>query len=201
MPEPAFGEKETSYLAKKDKKLGALIERFGVVDWNVRRNLFESLVISIANQQISNKAAETVTNRMYEKFGEITPETVGAASAAEIQTVGISMKKAEYIKGLCSSVQSGELDLEALRALPDDEVEAKLLPIKGIGSWTVEMFLIFSLGRPDVLSYGDFAIRKGMMALYGLKELPREKFERYRKRYSPYGTIASLYLWRLSENG
>lgn len=188
-----YGEKEMSWLSKRDKKLGAFIERVGFLRRELNKDLFASLVCSIATQQISNKAAETVRARLEEKF-TLTPKALGAATAEEIQSVGISMRKATYIKGLCEAVAGG-LDVEGLRSLPDDEVSAKLLPIKGIGSWTVEMFLIFSLGRLDVVSFGDYAIRKGMMNLYGIKTLDAAKFERYRKRYSPYGTVASLYLW------
>jgi len=88
--------------------------------------------------------------------------------------------------------------LDALREMPDETVIERLCALKGIGVWTAEMLLIFSLGRPDVLSWGDLAIRRGMTRLYGLKELTREKFEMYRKRYSPYGTVASLYIWAVS---
>ncbi|MDO5562614.1 MAG: DNA-3-methyladenine glycosylase 2 family protein [Synergistaceae bacterium] len=190
-----YGEREISHLSKRDKKLGAFIERTGFIEREIRENLFESLATSIINQQISNSAAFTVMGRFHDMFPAATPEAVDAASVEEIQKIGVSMRKASYIKGLSSAAACGELDIEGLRALPDDEVAKALLPIKGIGIWTVEMFLIFSLGRPDVVSFGDFAIRKGMMNLYGLKRLDRAKFDRYRKRYAPYGTTASLYLW------
>ena len=190
-----YGEREISHLSKRDKKLGAFIERTGFIEREIRDNLFESLATSIINQQISNGAALTVMGRFHDMFPAATPEAVDAASVEEIQKIGISMRKASYIKGLSSAAASGELDIEGLRALPDDKVAKALLPIKGIGIWTVEMFLIFSLGRPDVVSFGDFAIRKGMMNLYGLKSLDSAKFDRYRKRYAPYGTAASLYLW------
>ncbi len=194
-----YGDNELEYLSKKDKKLGALIKSIGVIECETNTNLFDALVGSIATQQISNKAADTIRGRMSEKFGLITPETIGAVSAEEIQSVGISMRKAQYIKGLCDAVLIGELSMEELLILPEEKVSAKLLQIKGIGNWTIEMFLIFSLGRKDIVSYGDYAIRKGMMLLYGLKELDRVKFDRYKKRYSPYGSVASLYLWALSE--
>ncbi|MCU0564846.1 MAG: DNA-3-methyladenine glycosylase 2 family protein, partial [Desulfobacterales bacterium] len=93
---------------------------------------------------------------------------------------------------------SGELDLVGLRAMPDARVIERLSSLPGIGVWTAEMLLIFSLCRPDVVSWGDLAIRRGMMNLYGLKDLSREQFDRFRKRYSPCGSVASLYLWALS---
>lgn len=194
-----YGEREIGYLSKKDKKLGAYIESKGFIECRINGDLFGSLVGSIATQQISNRAADTVMRRMYEKLGSITTETIGAASAEEIKSAGISMKKAMYIKGLYNAIMTGDLDIEKLREMPEEEISSKLLKIKGIGNWTVEMFLIFSLGRMNIISYGDYAIRKGMMLMYGLKELDRARFERYRKRYSPYCTVASLYLWALSE--
>ena len=193
MPIFEYGEKELAWLSRRDKKLGAFIERVGFLERELEPDLFAALVSSIATQQISNAAAETVMKRFEEQF-RLTPACLGAATVDEIQSVGISFRKAAYIKGFCDAVNQG-LDLEALRALPDEEVAARLLPIRGIGPWTVEMFLIFSLGRPDVVSFGDYAIRKGMANLYGLKELDKAKFARFRKRYVPYGTVASFYLW------
>jgi DNA-3-methyladenine glycosylase II len=193
MPIFEYGAKEIAWLSKRDKKLGAFIERAGFLERELEPDLFAALVSSIATQQISNAAAETVMKR-FEKQFSLTPACLGAATVEEIQSVGISFRKAAYIKGFCDAVNDG-LDLEALRALSDEEVAARLLPVKGIGPWTVEMFLIFSLGRPDVVSFGDYAIRKGMMNLYGLKTLDKAKFDRYRKRWSPFGTTASLYLW------
>ena len=193
MPIIEYGEKELAWLARRDKKLGAFIERTGFLERELDPDLFAALVSSIATQQISNAAAETVMKRFEQKF-RLTPSALADATVEEIQSVGISFRKAAYIKGFCDAVNQG-LDLEALRVLPDEEVAARLLPVKGIGPWTVEMFLIFSLGRPDVVSFGDFAIRKGMMNLYGLREIDRTTFARRRKRYAPYGTVASLYLW------
>ncbi len=196
-----YGEREISYLSKNDKKLGKLIERTGPLECKVSEDLFDSLAGYIATQQISNRAAETVSMRITQKFGTVTPEKIALLSDEEIKSVGISMKKAQYIKGLSEAVLSGRLDIEGLAELPDEDVVSQLTSIRGIGDWTAEMFLIFSLGRPDIVSYKDFAIRKGMLLLYGLKDLDWDTFGKYRKRYSPYGTTASLYLWHLYENG
>lgn len=200
MPILEYGEREISYLSKKDKKLGKLIENTGFLECKVSEDLFDSLVSYIATQQISNRAAETVSMRITQKFGTVTPEKIALLPEEEIKSVGISMKKVQYIKGLSEAVLSGRLDIRGLADLLDEDVSSQLTSIRGIGEWTAEMFLIFSLGRMNVLSYKDFAIRKGMMSLYGLKDIERGTFEKYRKRYSPYGTIASLYLWHLSEN-
>lgn len=200
MPILEYGAKELSYLTKKDEKLGRLIEKTGHLKREVSKDLFDSLVGYIATQQISNKAAVTVRIRITEKFGRVTAKKLAAVSDEEIKSVGISMRKALYISGLSDAVISGELDIEGLAGLPDETVTSRLTTLKGIGDWTAEMFLIFSLGRMDVVSYKDFAIRKGMMSLYGLKTLEKEIFDKYRKRYSPYGTVASLYLWHLSKD-
>ena len=93
---------------------------------------------------------------------------------------------------------TGELDLAGLVALPDDLVDRRLSTVPGLGRWSAEMFLIFSLERPDIVSWGDLAIRRGMMNLYGLSSLSRDQFEEYRRRYSPYGSVASLYLWAVA---
>lgn len=200
MPLLEYGANELSYLTKKDEKLGRLIEKTGHLKREVSKDLFDSLVGYIATQQISNKAAVTVRIRITEKFGRVTAKKLAAVSDEEIKSVGISMRKALYIRGLSDAVISGELDIEGLAGLPDETVTSRLTTLKGIGDWTAEMFLIFSLGRMDVVSYKDFAIRKGMMSLYGLKTLEKEIFDKYRKRYSPYGTVASLYLWHLSKD-
>lgn len=200
MPLLEYGANELSYLTKKDEKLGRLIEKTGHLKREVSKDLFDSLVGYIATQQISNKAAVTVRIRITEKFGRVTAKKLAAVSDEEIKSVGISMRKALYISGLSDAVISGELDIEGLAGLPDETVTSRLTTLKGIGDWTAEMFLIFSLGRMDVVSYKDFAIRKGMMSLYGLKTLEKEIFDKYRKRYSPYGTVASLYLWHLSKD-
>lgn len=195
MPIIEYGEKEIAYLTKRDKKLGALIASRGFVERELNPDVFGFLVRSIITQQISNKAAVTVVGRMREKFPIMDAAAIDAASESEIQSIGISMRKAAYIKGLCADVLQGRLVIDDLWQMSDSEVAQKLLPIKGIGLWTVEMTLIFSLGRRDVVSFGDYAIRKGMVKLYGLEELERAAFEKYRKRYSPCGTVASIYLW------
>ena len=135
---------------------------------------------------------------MEDRFGTITPKTLGAATADEIQKCGMSMRKAGYIREIADEVVSGNLDLAGLYSLSDDEVIARLTALNGVGIWTVEMLLIFSMERPDVVSWGDYAIRRGMMRLYGIGSLDRAQFAALRKRYSPYGSVASLYLWEIS---
>ena len=193
-----YGETEINHLKKRDRKLGAAITEIGMIERDVIPDLFTALVASVASQQISAKAAETVWRRMEERLGTITPSSIAGATPEEIQQCGMSMRKAGYIKGIGEAVTNGSLDLAGLHELSDDDVIARLSALSGVGIWTAEMLLIFSMEPPDVLSWGDLAIRRGMMQLYGKSSIDRAAFERYRKRYSPYGSVASLYLWEIS---
>jgi len=193
-----YGQTEIDYLKRRDKKLGAAIERIGVIQREIRRDPFAALVTSVVAQQISNKAANAIRGRLRELLVEITPDRVAEADISDLQKCGLSVRKAGYIKGIADAVRCGELDFLRFHEMTDEEVIDRLSSLHGIGVWTAEMLLIFSLCRPDVVSWGDLAIRRGMMNLYGLKKLTKEQFERYRKGYSPYGSVASLYLWVLS---
>jgi 3-methyladenine DNA glycosylase/8-oxoguanine DNA glycosylase len=193
-----YGKADLDHLKSRDRKLGRAIDRIGMIERQVIPDLFEALVHSVVAQQISGKAAATVWGRLRGTLSDITPGKVVNADVAEIQQCGLSMRKARYIKGIGAAAVSGELDLAGLRGMPDAQVIERLSSLPGIGVWTAEMLLIFSLCRPDVVSWGDLAIRRGMMNLYGLKELSRDQFERFRKRYTPCGSVASLYLWALS---
>jgi len=193
-----YGDKEVEYLKKKDKKLAAAIDRIGMIKRELTPDPFEALVVSIVSQQISKKAAETVWNRFCNVVCEVNPENILKASDEEIQKCGMTMKKVGYIKGIAEAAVSGQIDFKNLALLSDEEIIKKLSALHGVGVWTAEMLLIFSLNRPNVVSYKDLAICRGMMNLYGLKSLNKEQFERYKKRYSPYGSVASLYLWELS---
>ncbi len=193
-----YGQKEIEYLKKKDKKLSAAIDKIGLIKRKITPDPFEALVSSIISQQISNKAAETVWNRFCELVVEISPENIIKANEEAIQKCGMSKKKVGYIKGIAESAVSGEIDFNNLDILSDEEIIKKLSSLHGVGVWTAEMLLIFSLNRPNVVSYKDLAICRGVMNLYGLKTLSKEQFQKYKKRYSPYGSVASLYLWALS---
>lgn len=193
-----YGQKEMDYLKRKDKKLGAAIDRIGMIKRRITPDPFTAIISSVVSQQISSKAAATVWDRLTNLIGGISPESIVKAELSEIQGCGMSERKAGYIKGIAEAALSGQVDFGTLHTLSDEEIISKLSALHGVGVWTAEMLLIFSLCRLDVVSYKDLAICRGMMNLYGLKELPKERFERYRKRYSPYGSVASLYLWALS---
>ncbi len=194
----AYGQTETDYLTARDPVLGQAIRRIGPIEREVIPNLFTALVNSIAGQQISGKALATVWARLCDRLGEVTPETVLAAGEDGLHGCGLSGRKAGYMLAAARAVQDGTLPIHSLVDKSDVEVIKTLTALPGVGRWTAEMLLIFSLERPDVLAFDDFGIRKGMCRLYGLDELTRAQFEQYRARYSPYATVAGLYLWEIA---
>ena len=196
-----YGQEEIDYLRRKDKYLAEAIDRIGFIEREVIPDLFTALVNGIVSQQISMKAADTVWGRILNVVGEVTPDNIAIRSAEEIQKCGITMKKAVYIKDAANKILSGEFNIDELSELPDDEVCKRLSSLNGIGIWTAEMLMTFSMQRSNIVSWGDLAIRRGMMMLYHHRKLDKVKFEKYKRRYSPYGTVASLYLWEISCGG
>lgn len=194
-----YGDEEVAYLKSRDKKLAAAIDAVGHVYREMEGDdLFAGVVHHIVGQQISSAAMATVWNRLLGVLGKVTPETVHAATEAELQACGITFKKASYIKGFAEKVVSGEFDIDAVEHMSDADAIAALSALPGIGVWTAEMLLLFNLGRPDILSFGDLAIHRGMRMVYHHRKVTRKMFEKYRRRYSPYGSVASLYLWAIS---
>lgn len=198
MPIFQYGQAEIDYLKRRDRKLGRAIDRIGMIERQVMPDLFKALVHSIVAQQISRKAADTVWAKLAERLSDVAPLNIAGTDVVDIQKCGLSMRKAGYIKGIGAAAMNGQLDVPKLKQMPDEGIIEKLSSFPGIGVWTAEMLLIFSLCRPDVVSWGDLAIRRGMMKLYGLKALSKTQFNRFRNRYSPCGSVASLYLWALS---
>ena len=192
------GEKEIAYLKSKDKKLAAVIESLGVLERPVHDDVFSAVVHHIIGQQISTKAQEAVWARLCEKVGTVDAAHLLSLGREELQAVGTSFRKVDYIMDFAENVASGDFDIAALEMMSDDEVIRVLSSLKGVGAWTAEMLLIFTLRRPDVLSFGDLGIQRGLRMLYRHKEIDRRRFERYKKRYSPYASTASLYLWAIA---
>lgn len=193
-----YGQKEIDFLKEKDPILGKAIDEVGHVQREIIPDLFMALINSIIGQQISTKAQETIWLRFVDMFNPVTPANIASLPVETIQTCGISMKKAQYIQDIAASIMDGSLQLEELEHMPDDEVCKWLCQIKGIGAWTAEMLMIFSMQRPDVVSWDDMAILRGLRMLYRHRKITPQLFAKYKKRYSPYGTVASLYLWRVS---
>ncbi|MBR5972358.1 MAG: DNA-3-methyladenine glycosylase 2 family protein [Paludibacteraceae bacterium] len=186
-----YGDKETDYLRQKDKRMAEVIDRVGHIHRAVDEDLFSSVVHHIVGQQ-------TVWRRMQECFGEVTAETIAGATPEDLQSQGMTFRKAEYIKDFCRRITSGEFDLQAVSQMSDADAIRTLSSLKGIGVWTAEMILLFCLQRPDVLSYGDLAIQRGLRMVYHHREVTPQLFEKYRRRFSPYGSVASLYLWAVA---
>lgn len=195
-----YSDEAVEYLKARDAKLAAAINAVGHVNREMMEegDLFAAVVHHIIGQQISSAAQATVWARLQQNLGTVTPETVNAASVDQLQACGTTFKKASYIKNFAATVESGEFDLEAVAHMSDAEAIKTLSQLQGIGEWTAEMLLLFCLGRPDILSFGDLGIHRGMRMVYHHRKVTRAMFEKYRRRYSPYGSVASLYLWAIS---
>ena len=193
-----YGDKETEWLKARDPELCAAMEHIGHINRKVTPDLFTALVNVIVGQQISSKAQATIWARMQALIPAMTPEAVAALPMERLQACGTSFRKASYIKEIAEAVLSGKLDLHTLQTLPDDEVCERLSQLRGIGVWTAEMLMIFSMRRKDILSWGDLAIIRGLRMLYRHRKITPTLFSKYRRRYSPYATVASLYLWAIA---
>ena len=195
-------------LMKADRVLRGVMEEHGPIDpatdrRGSRPDPYEALARAIVGQQLSTKAAASIWDRFLELFGGETPspEALLRKRPQTLRKAGLSNAKAEFLRDLAKRVKDGTLDLKALRKLPDEDVIAALIEVKGIGQWTAEMFLIFHLARPDVVSTGDLGIRRAVQIAYGLDELPGpEELERIAEEWRPHRTLACLYLWRSLAN-
>ena len=194
----AYGTKETDYLSRKDKRLAAAIAQIGPIEREVDTDLFAAVVHHIIGQQISMKAQATIWQRMRDAQGTVDAEHLLAAGVPQLQQLGMTFRKAEYITDFSQKIHDGTFDLQAVWQMPGDEAIRALSSLKGIGVWTAEMILLFCMQRPDVFSYDDLAIQRGLRMLYHHRKIDRKLFEKYRRRFSPYGSVASLYLWAIS---
>ncbi|MBP5199928.1 MAG: DNA-3-methyladenine glycosylase 2 family protein [Schwartzia sp.] len=192
------GEKDLAYLKSKDKKLAAVIDAVGPIRRELDTDLFSAVVRHIVGQQISNKALAAVWGRLTEGLGRVDAATVLNTGEERLHGFGMSNRKAAYISEFARKVADGEFSLAALKKMDDEEAIAALSSLKGVGVWTAEMILLFCMERPDVLSFGDLAIQRGLRMVYRHREITKAQFERYRRRYSPCGSVASLYLWAVS---
>ena len=199
---PVVHRKASRYLKKTDRTLGKIIEKTGVLEWEFSGNYFLDLTSSIVQQQLSIKAGDTIWKRFIALFpdNKPTPELVIAIDGQKIRDAGISWSKNSYIKDLARHVLESGIVFEQFEIMTDEEIITELIKVKGIGRWTAEMFLMFSMGRPDVFSYGDLGLRKSIKRLYGFdKEPTKEEAEKIAEKWKPYRTIACRYLWRSLE--
>jgi len=194
-------------LAAADPAMAGLIERVGKIDLETRlrrrseerpADAYGALLRAIVGQQLSTKAARTIYLRVLDLFDGSTPspEQLLEAGEGDLRGAGLSGRKVEYIRDLASHVLSGELELDRLGELSDEEAIEELVAVRGLGRWTAEMFLLFHLKRPDVLSGGDLGIRKAVQIEYGLDETPApERVIEIGEPWRPHRSLASLYLW------
>ncbi len=183
---------------KRDHRLAKIIDKIGKHNIPITKNPYESLVEAIITQQLSGKAADSISKKFRAIYGRFPkPADVLKTSDAKLRKVGLSYMKISYIKDLSFRIESKQLRLASMKKLSDEQVIAELTLIKGIGRWTAEMFLIFSLGRQDVLPVGDLGLKKGIQRLYSMKELPeKEQMEKIAEKWRPYRSVATWYLWR-----
>lgn len=193
-----YGENEITYLRNKDKKLSEVIDQIGMIEREVDTDLFSAVVHHIIGQQISTKAQATIWQRMKEILGEVNAVTILSADISKLQSLGMTFRKAEYITDFARKVYEGVFDLEKVAQMSDEAAIKELASLKGIGVWTAEMILLFCLQRPDIFSYDDLAIQRGLRMVYHHRKIDRKLFEKYRRRFSPYCSVASLYLWAVA---
>ena len=191
-------------LLKKDKNMQVLINKFGRPDLNPRQDYFQSLLRSIVFQQLSGKAAQTI----YERFVNLIPKTTNLCpnevlklDKEEMRKAGLSFRKIDYIRNLADYFENNSFHKKDVEKMSDQEISKELIQIKGIGQWTVDMFLMFTLNRADILPCKDLGIQKGIMKILNMKNLPSKKeMENCSRKWRPYRTIACWYLWRMVDD-
>jgi len=196
------------YFLKKDINLSQLIAQYPEPEFDRGQKgltAFHALIRAIIFQQLSGKAARTILDRfltLYPKARFPTPEELLETSSENIASVGISQQKAGYLRDLAEKFIDGTINPKRFSKMTDEQIREHVVRVKGIGPWTADMFLMFTLGRPDVLPTGDLGIQKGFQKLFELKELPTpEKMHTLAEEWKPYRTIACWYLWRLADEG
>lgn len=193
-----YDDDALDYLKSKDKTLGEIIDKIGHINREVDPDLFSSVVHHIIGQQISTKAQATIWQRINESVGVPNADRIIEAGVEKLQSFGMTFRKAEYITDFATKIKNGEFDLDGIWQKTDKEATEELVSLKGIGVWTAEMILLFCMQRPDVFSFDDLAIQRGLRMTYHHRKMDRKLFEKYRRRFSPYCSVASLYLWAVA---
>jgi DNA-3-methyladenine glycosylase II len=190
------------HLSRSDPVMRDVIRKAGPFNLRLRNDRFHSLVFSILAQQISSKAARAIREKLLARLAprRLSPEGILELELDDLRAVGLSKQKATYILDLAKRLAAGELQLNRMGRLSDEAIIESLVQVKGIGVWTAQMFLIFSLGRLDVFPHSDFGVRSAIKNLYGLDDLPdRETSNRIAETWRPYASIGSWYCWRSLE--
>ncbi len=200
-PESFSIKKAVSAMKKSDPELTTLFDTFLIENWTPETNYFKSLSRTIIYQQLSGKAAKTISDRfiaLYDGNDYPSPEDVLKTNHVTLRSVGLSNAKARYIKNISEAFLDGTVDHAHLDSLSDNEIMAQLVSIKGVGPWTAQMFLMFTLNRPDVFPTGDLGVQKGFQQYFKLAELPNPvAMEKRAEKWKPYRTIAALYFWKV----
>jgi DNA-3-methyladenine glycosylase II len=193
--------KAVAHLKKSDPKMEQVIRRVGPYRIEYRNPDFATMARSIIFQQLNGRAAASIYARFEAGCGGcVGPEAILRLRPARLRSLGLSPQKTDYVRDLARRTLGGEIDFAGLSALEDDEIIRRLTAVKGVGVWTVHMFLIFALRRPDVLPVGDYGVRAAMKRLYGLADLPKPaEMERLAAVWRPWRSVASWYLWRSLE--
>jgi DNA-3-methyladenine glycosylase II len=185
----------------KDPIIEALIKKYGELDWNYEVDIYRDIIESIISQQLSVKASDTIFKRVIDLFGGKlpTPQEVLLMPDEKMRACGVSFSKIKYIKGFCQVIVDKQIDLENLPTLSDEEVVEELTQLKGIGKWTAEMILIFTLKRPDIFSMGDLGLRTAVSRLYMVDRDDIKAIEKITSKWMPFRSMASRYLWKSLE--
>lgn len=186
-------------LCERDEIFISLGQRFGLIHQQLDDDIFRSITYSIVGQMLSNKAAAVIWARICGQVQIIDPESFVKLGEEKLRSCGISKNKASYILAFSKSVLNKEINLDSIRNLETNEVITKLIKMKGVGQWTAEMIAMFTLGRPNVWSFGDVALKSGIMKAKNYKTLSKKRFDSLKKRYSPYCSYAALYFYRLND--
>lgn len=186
---------------RREPKMAVLIKKFPKPVFERGRDPFQSLCRAIVGQQLSVKAAATIHGRFTKLYKNVTPQAVAKTSIVKFRSVGVSNQKAGYLLDLSKKFLDGTVDPVHFHEMNDEAIRAHLVAVKGIGRWTTDMFLMFTLHRPDILPTGDLGIQKAMQKLFKLKSLPSpEKMEKLADAWRPYRTVACMYLWDSLDN-
>lgn len=190
-----------NYLKKQDFLFDILFKKYGLLEFANKHNLFSSFIFHFIGQMLSNKVAYVLWTRFVNLVGEIEPHHILNVPDDKIKSIGISRAKIEFIKNFCNVIISGKINLDSLNELTDEDLIKTLTKIKGVGEWTAEMIALFSLGRENIFSFKDVALKRGIMKCHpNFKTLSKTRFEKLRKLYSPYCSYASLYFYKVNDD-
>jgi 3-methyladenine DNA glycosylase/8-oxoguanine DNA glycosylase len=194
-----YSDEQLNALKKKDLRMRILIEKVGRIERERIPDLFVCLVQSIISQQISSVAAATIYRRLQKKAKSITPKNIGDLGVTGLASEGVSSRKASFILGIVSRIENGQFSPEKMSILPDEIVIEEMIKLPGVGVWTAEMVMIFSMNRMNILSGKDLGIQRGLKLLYGIDRMNDDIIADFRQKFSPLCSVASLYLWTVCE--